>query len=169
MDDKVSPIPKSFRRKSIVLKLFPSTNFRPLFEVVHVSLPFLLLSFPSLFLLPPFTPFFLSSILSLSALTWSAFEFFHRSPRFFFFNNSKTPAVPLFIPTIDAPFLPPSSLIYTLASCAPTLDYTFIPTTFFPSTNFAYKKLRCRGLFFLFLHYFPLRIFFYHSSIRGYP
>lgn len=88
------------------------------------------------------------------------------APRFFFNNSKLRQSLYLFLASdrrsIRQPFLPlpPSSLIYTTpASCAPILDYTFIPTTFFPSTHFAYKKLRCRGvegLFFLFAFSFLL-------------
>lgn len=130
---------------------------------------------PPLFPLPSIPPssiypFFVLS--SLSALTRSAFAFFPvpvpvSSWLLVFFlitANSGSPFI-YSLPAIDAPFANlsfrslPSSLIYTTpASCAPILDYTFIPTTFFPSTHFAYKKLRCRRVEGV---VFPFRVSFF--------
>lgn len=148
-------------------------------------LPFLLPSFPSPSI-PPSSiyPFFCSLLfIRFNAIRFRVFPSscprLLVAPRFFLITaNSGSPFI-YSLPAIDAPFANlsfrslPSSLIYTTpASCAPILDYTFIPTTFFPSTHFAYKKLRCRGVEGV---VFPFRVSFFtfyyefFSTTRGYP
>lgn len=135
--------------KSIVLQLFPSSNFRPLFRprATHPLFPsssISLFSLPSIFLPPPFTRFVLGSPLyplqrdPLSPI-------FPSSPRgsSSFFNKSKlreasNPFI-YSLPTIDAPFANLSfrlhlSFIQHPLSCAPWIILLFQPSSSLPPT-----------------------------------
>lgn len=130
--------------KSIVLQLFPSSNFRPLFRsrATHPLLLFRFSLFPSFYIPSSSIHPFCSWLSSLSASTRSAFADFSQFSSSFFNKSKLREASNPFIyslPTIDAPFANLSfrlhlSFIQHPLSCAPWIILLFQPPSSLPPT-----------------------------------